>query len=147
MFKQLLLWTLGSFLLLQAIQIEIPTPPESIDPTQEIKAPPAILSLLKRSCYDCHSYQTKMPWYGEIAPVSFEVKSHIKNGRSALNFQTWADYTPQRQQKIYQGIVDTINFRMPMPLYLTLHDEAKLSSKERHAIKAWAKGLLTPIER
>ncbi|WP_295421339.1 heme-binding domain-containing protein [Sulfurovum sp.] len=140
MFKQLLLWTFGTFILLQAIQIDIPEPPKTIDPDKEIQAPKEIMSMLKTSCYDCHSYQTKMPWYGNISPVSLEVKSHIKEGRLAANFQEWGNYDDTKKQKIYKGITKTINFRMPMPMYLTMHEEAKLTQKERNQIKDWAKG-------
>ena len=138
MFKQLLFWSIGAFVLLQAIQIEIPDAPKSIDPNSEIEAPQAIMGMLKTSCYDCHSYQTKMPWYGNISPISLEVKSHIKNGREAVNFQEWGNYDEKKKQKIYKGIVKTINLRMPMPMYLTVHEEAKLTQKERNQIKAWA---------
>ncbi len=79
-----------------------------------------------------------MPCYGNISPISLEVKSHIKNGREAANFQEWGNYDEKKKQKIYKGIVKTINFQMPMPMYLTVHEEAKLTQKERNQIKAWA---------
>jgi len=139
MFKQLLLWTLGTFILLQAIQIDIPAPPKTIDPSKEIKAPKEIMTMFKTSCYDCHSFQTNIPWYGHISPISLEVKSHIKNGRSAVNFQEWGNYDETKKQKIYKGIAKTINFQMPMPMYLSIHEEAKLTQKQRNTIKAWAK--------
>jgi hypothetical protein len=139
MFKQLLLWVGGAFVLLQAIQIKIPEPPKHIDPAKEIKAPPKIMSMFKTSCYDCHSYQTKMPWYGHISPMSLEVKSHIKEGREAVNFQEWGNYDDAKKQKVYKGIAKTINFSMPMPMYLTLHKEAKLTRAQRESIKKWAK--------
>jgi len=138
MWKTLLLWTGGAFLLLQAIQIDIPEPPKHIDPNDEIKAPKEIMAMLKTSCYDCHSYETKMPWYGHISPVSLEVKSHIKEGREAVNFQEWENYDEAKKQKVYKGIVKTINFRMPMPMYLTMHEDAKLNRSQRDKIKSWA---------
>ena len=142
MFKQLFIWTIGAFILLQAIQIDIPEPPKTIDPTIALQAPKEIDTMFKTSCYDCHSYQTKMPWYGHIFPMSLEVKSHIKNGRQALNFQEWDHYDDAKKQKIYKGITKTINFRMPMPMYLSIHEEAKLTQKQRNKIKAWAKGFI-----
>jgi len=138
MFKTLLLWLLGSFLLLQVIQIEIPKTPKVLNPNNEIKAPDKIMSMLRTSCYDCHSYKTKMPWYGHISPISLEVKSHIKNGRNAVNFQEWGTYSEERKQKIYKGIVKTINYRMPIPMYLTFHEQANLTKEERDTIKKWA---------
>jgi len=139
MFKHILFWTVGTFILLQAIQIDIPPIPDTIDPKDEIVAPQEIMSLLKTSCYDCHSYKTTIPWYGHIAPVSFEVKSHIKDGRAWLNFQKWGQYNEEKKQKIFKGIKKTINLRMPIPMYLKMHEEAKLTQKQKDKIKAWAK--------
>ncbi len=139
MFKTLLLWVLGTFLLLQLIQIDIPKPPKQIDPAKEIQAPKPIMAMLKKSCYDCHSYQTDFPWYGHISPISLEIKSHIKEGRKAVNFQEWDNYDEAKKQKIYKGIAKTINFRMPMPMYLMIHKDAKLTKDQRDRIKQWAK--------
>ena len=138
MLKHIFIWTLGTFILLQAIQIDIPEPPKTIDPKKEMQAPKEIDSLLKTSCYDCHSYQTTLPWYGNIAPVSWEVRSNIKKGRAWLNFQEWSNYSEEKKQKIYKGIVKSINLRMPVPMYLSMHEEAKLTTKQRKDIKAWA---------
>jgi len=147
MFKHLFFWVIGMFTLLQAIQIHIPEPPAHIDPNKEIQAPKEITAMFKTSCYDCHSYQTKMPWYGNIAPFSWEVKSHIKDGRAWLNFQDWENYDEEKKQKIYRGIVKTINFSMPMPMYLKMHEEAKLSSEQRKQIKAWAQSHIKEEDR
>ena len=138
MFKHVLIWTFGILILLQAIQINIPEIPQTIDSQKEIQAPSKIATLLKTSCYDCHSYQTTLPWYGNIAPMSWEVKSNIKQGRLWLNFQEWGNYSEEKKQKIYKGIFKSINLRMPIPMYLTLHEEAELTTKQRKAIKAWA---------
>jgi hypothetical protein len=138
MFKQIALWTVGTFIVLQAIQIDFPEPPKVIDPKKEIQAPEEIASLLKTSCYDCHSYQTILPWYGNIAPVSWEVKSHIVDGRRWVNFQEWENYDEEKRQKIYKGIAKSINLRMPIPMYLKMHEEAQLTTKQRKLIKTWA---------
>lgn len=138
MFKTIFLWLLGALLLLQAIQIDIPAPPATLDPEHEIKADEKIMSMLKTSCYDCHSYQTKMPWYGNVAPISWEVRSHIKDGRNWLNFQEWENYDEEKKQKIYKGIVKTINYSMPIPSYLSMHEDAELTQEQRRTIKKWA---------
>jgi hypothetical protein len=139
MLKQIFLWLLGTVVVLQIIQIKVPPIPQNINPKDEIQAPKEIMSMIKTSCYDCHSYQTKTPWYGHIAPISWEVKSHIKFGRLALNFQEWNSYDEEKKQKIYKKIVQTINFRMPMPMYLTIHKDARLTKEQREKIASWAK--------
>jgi hypothetical protein len=137
MLKNILIWMFGTLLVLQLIQIKVPKA-ERVDPQEEINAPQEILSLLKTSCYDCHSYETKIPWYGHIAPISWEVKSHIKDGREWLNFQQWARYDEKKRQKLYKGITKSIQFSMPMPMYLLLHKDARLSREQRESIKKWA---------
>jgi len=146
MLKPILLWSLGIFIMLQAIQIDIPKAPQNIDPAKEIQTPKEIASLLKTSCYDCHSYQTTLPWYGNIAPVSWEVRSHIKDGRKWVNFQEWENYDEEKQQKIYKGIVKSISLRMPIPMYVNMHEEAKLTAKQRKMIRAWAENLVKEEE-
>jgi len=137
MFKTIFLWLAGTLILLQFVQIEIPKV-QKADPKAEIDAPDNIKAMLKKSCYDCHSYETKLPWYGNIAPVSWEVKSHIKDGREWLNFQMWDSYDEMKKQKLYKGIAKSIQFSMPMPMYLMVHKEAKLTRKQRESIKKWA---------
>ena len=138
MFKTILMWVFGALLLLQAIQIDIPEP-EAIDPKEVIQAPEEIMTMFKTSCYDCHSYETKIPWYGNVAPMSWEVRSHIKQGRSWLNFQKWGSYDEEKQQKLYKGIAKSISLSMPIPMYLSLHEEAKLTRAQRETIRKWAK--------
>ena len=138
MFKILLGWVVGALLLLQLIQIDIPEPTSPIDKKNEVMASDEIMGMLKTSCYDCHSYETKMPWYGHIFPFSMEVKSHIKEGRTWLNFQEWNSYSDEKKQKIYKGIVNTIDFKMPLPMYLKMHENANLTQIQRDEIKNWA---------
>ena len=32
--------------------------------------PGRLAALFRRACYDCHSYETKWPWYSRIAPIN-----------------------------------------------------------------------------
>jgi len=139
MLRQILLWSLGTLLLAQFIQVSIPDIPKNIDKSEEIKAPKHIASILKTSCYDCHSYQTNLPWYGNIAPISWEVRNHIKEGRAWVNFQKFSTYSQEKKEKIYKGIIKSINFRMPIPMYIKMHEDAKLTQAQRKEIKTWAK--------
>lgn len=43
-------------------------------------------ALADRACMDCHSNQTRWPWYSYVAPVSLFVAHHVEDGRSKLNF-------------------------------------------------------------
>ena len=125
-------------LLLQFVQIKIPPAPKAT-PKDEIKAPKEVMSILKRSCYDCHSNHTKMPWYGNISPISLMVHSNIKNGRAWLNFSIFNKYDEEKKQKIYKGIISALKFKMPPPEYLLVHKDARLTPDERKLLQDWAK--------
>ncbi len=133
-------WSVAVLLLLQLVKIDIPEPPKAT-PEDRIKAPAEIASLLERSCNDCHSNTTRWPWYANIAPISFEVRGHVKDGRKWLNFDIWNQYDEKKQQERLKGIVKTIDFKMPLPSYIWAHPEAKLSKEERESIKKWAQSL------
>ena len=48
------------------------------------KPSPQIETILRDACYDCHSYNTNYPWYSEVAPVSFLIAEHVKDGKKHL---------------------------------------------------------------
>jgi hypothetical protein len=135
--KTLFLWGFATILLLQLIKIDVPNPPKAT-PADEIKAPKEVMNLLKKSCYDCHSNNTKYPWYSHVAPISWQVKSNIKNGRAWLNFSIWKKYSEEKKQKIYKGIVKALKIKMPPAEYLLIHKDARLTPKERKILIDWA---------
>ena len=127
--------TLG---LLQFIKIEIPALPTA-SPAAEIVAPKEVTDLLKRSCYVCHSDSTKVPWYGNIAPISFSVRGHVKDGRAWLNYQRWSSYTKAEQKERLEQMAHSLKtLQMPIPIYLWAHKEARLNKLERDLLIDWA---------
>ncbi len=135
-------WLLGTILVLQFIQIKIPPAPKATK-ADEIKAPKDVMAILKTSCYDCHSNETKMPWYGNISPISIGVHSNIKEGRAWLNFSIFNKYNEQKKQKIYKGIVDSLKVKkMPPPEYLLIHRNARLTKEQIKTLSNWAQSLI-----
>src|SRR5215216_3654983 len=72
------------------------------DPSAALEAhvqiDPKVGAILKRSCYDCHSNNTRWPWYSNVAPVSWFVIDHVNEGRRDLNFSEWGTYTRNDQR-------------------------------------------------
>jgi hypothetical protein len=125
------------FVALQMIPVDRTNPPV----TGEVKAPDDVKALLKRACWDCHSNETVWPWYARVAPVSFLVRMHVVDGRKHLNFSEWAGYTAERKAKKQKECGEEVaEGEMPLPPYLPLHPEAKLSDAEKKALQAWADG-------
>ncbi len=108
------------------------------DPALEIQEPKEVVEIFKRSCYDCHSNKTRWPWYADVAPMKWVVRRDVKEGRKALNFSLWNSYDEQKKQKLKKEIFRSVELAMPLPQYLWLHPEAKLSHKEKKLIQKWA---------
>ena len=141
MLKSFWFWMVFLFVAVQFIPIDTPTDIES-PKEDELQADEAVLSILKRSCYDCHSNHVELPFYDKIAPASIFAMNHVKKGREVVNFSQWKSYSKERQLKILEKIPKSIVIRMPLPSYLWLHESAKLSQKEKRVLKRWARSLL-----
>jgi hypothetical protein len=102
--------------------------------------PPAeITSMLRNACYDCHSYETRLPWYGHIAPVSWWLNSHIADARYVLNFSEWPHNDPQKAARKLNHIGDSVrDGDMPLPSYTKIHKAARLTEQQRDALSEWA---------
>ncbi|BCD61035.1 MULTISPECIES: heme-binding domain-containing protein [unclassified Nitratiruptor] len=108
------------------------------DPKLEIKAPKKVMAIFKRSCYDCHSNKTNWPWYADVAPMSWMVRRDVVEGRKALNFSVWNSYSKQKKKELKKQIYRSVVLAMPLPQYLWLHPEAKLSKEDKKIVQNWA---------
>jgi len=112
--------------------------------TGEINAPPEIKSILKKTCYNCHSNETVRPWYSQVAPASWLLVYDVSNGRKRVNFSEWSSLPPQRQaKKLKKAEEDIKEGEMPLWYYLPLHPEARLSEADKSTLEAWLKGQAT----
>lgn len=100
--------------------------------------PKQLADILKESCYDCHSNNTRYPWYDKITPVNFWVNGHIKHAKEELNFSLWSQYNAKRKVHKLEECIEMINDReMPLKSYLLTHSEAKLSDTEIKLLADW----------
>ena len=126
-----------TFIGIQFIDVEKTNPPVKGD----IDAPQEVKTILKKSCYDCHSNETKWPWYSNIAPVSWFIADDVNSGRRHLNFSDWENYNDVRQEKKMQEIWEEINKgEMPMTAYTYMHPGTDLDITQKGIIKKWVTG-------
>ena len=105
----------------------------------EIDAPTEVKAIFQRACYDCHSNQTKWPWYANIAPVSWLIVNDVDNGREHFNFSDWENLSRKDKAKLKEKIWEEIvNDEMPLWQYKLLHPEAKLTQYDKSLIRNWA---------
>ena len=91
---------------------------------------PQTRELAKRACFDCHSNESVWPWYAHVAPVKWLVVNDAVEGRKAFNFSDWhvGDMSGQEAaEQIEEG-------EMPLPQYLLMHPEARLTSEEKQQL-------------
>jgi len=93
---------------------------------------PRTRELAVRACFDCHSNETKWPWYANIAPFSWVVEYDIENARDVINFSEWNRRFPlavYSSQSIRTGGMPTLKYRMAHPLAnLTPEETRELAS-------------------
>jgi hypothetical protein len=102
-------------------------------------ATPEVAAILDRSCRDCHSNETRWPWYTNVSPVSWLVANHVQHGREHFNFSEWTAIDEDDRDKLLGGVCSlTERARMPLPSYLLLHRDAKLSPADVRTLCAWS---------
>lgn len=102
---------------------------------------------IERACMDCHSSRTRWPWYSQVAPVSWLVADDVAEGREHMNFSNWAAYDRMRKAALLEDVCKLVKAHsMPLPIYITMHGEAKLTDQERQEICAWAEGARARLE-
>ena len=100
--------------------------------------PAAVRAAIERSCRDCHSEATRFPWYSYVAPVSWLIKSDVKEGREHLNFSRWNEYSLVRRERCLSEIANQVqDGGMPLSSYTWIHRDAVLSPADVDAIFTW----------
>ncbi len=138
--KYFLLGLLGLLVLIQFVRPDRSVP--STDPAADFCAvmnPPApVADLMKAVCYDCHSYQTKYPWYGELAPVSLWLQHNVNEGREQINFSTFGAISSHDQPEVLEECSEEVlDGGMPLKSYTWVHAEARLSPEQRRMLADW----------
>ena len=139
--KKILLALLAVFIIIQFIQ---PVRNKSgqvlpIDLTKSFHVPENVHSILQSACYDCHSNNTKYPWYSRIQPLGWMLENHIRKGKAELNFSDFGSYSKRRQISKMNGIANSIkDGSMPLSSYRLMHKAARLSNNEKALLIDWA---------
>ncbi len=134
------------FVLMQLVPMSRSNPPI----TQDVAAPAPVESILRRACYDCHSNETRWPWYAHVAPVSWLVIRDVDRGRKHINFSTWDVYADDPETVIRKlRNIDKVMHNRTMPLwyYLQLHSEARLSDPDREILEDWVLRAIENVEK
>lgn len=142
--KHILPILVAVFIIIQFFRIDKTNPPidSKLDFVATMNPPAAISKKIVDACYDCHSHDTKYPWYTDIAPVSWWIKGHIKGGRKHLNFSQWTEYSKGKQEHKLEECIEMLEKKwMPLGTYTWLHAEAKMTDSERKEMISYFKSI------
>ncbi|MGC4023391.1 MAG: heme-binding domain-containing protein [Cyclobacteriaceae bacterium] len=111
--------------------------------SKKYTVPDNVQSILKQSCYDCHSNKTNYPWYTNVQPIGWWIQfSHVNDGKRHLNFSEFATYPEKKAKHKLEEIVDEIKEGgMPLGSYTFIHQDAVLSAEQAQVLMNWAEGL------
>ena len=104
---------------------------------QEAQVSPELAKVFKTNCYDCHSDQTVYPWYAEVAPISFWLAEHIKDGKKHFDVSSWESYSAKKKDHKLDELIEFVeDGEMPLDSYTWLHGD--LSDADTKSILTWA---------
>jgi Haem-binding domain len=140
--KEKIKWIFGALVLMFAL-LQLTNPPRTNPPVvNDLMAtsppPPNVAAMLHAACYDCHSHETKWPWYSRIAPMSWLITDDVNEGRTNLNFSDWPAGNSARVAKRLENMSEQIDYRdMPPKKYTAIHADARLTDVQRKELTDW----------
>ncbi len=119
---------------------------EAADMVRHFNAPAKVQGILKTSCYDCHSNNTRYPWYAKVQPIGWLLTTHVNDGKKDLNFNEFATFSKRKQLNKLKSIQNSIkDGSMPLGSYTLLHTDAKLSEESKASIIEWTSKVIDSL--
>lgn len=149
MLKKILIAFAVILLIIQFVRPEknIATSPSVDNIATHYATPANVQKILERSCNDCHSNNTKYPWYASIQPIGWWLADHVKEGKSELNFDAFMTYNPKKARHKMEEVNEMVKEgEMPLSSYTIVHRDAKLTQEEKLVIADWALATMKAIE-
>lgn len=124
--KRSLVWVCGSsgvlFIAIQFLPAARTNPPVESEVAWDS---PRTRDLFYRACADCHSHETRWPSYSRVAPVSWLIASHVREGRRGMNISV------PDEVDVTEAVAQIRKDRMPPADYRLMHPDARLDDAEK----------------
>lgn len=105
--------------------------------------PEEVKQILAVACDDCHSNQTRYPWYSNFQPVAWWLASHVNDGKRHLNLSNLAGRRVALQNHKMEEIIEMVeDGAMPLSSYTLIHHDAKLTEEQKSKLTDWAKSTM-----
>lgn len=146
--------TIGWLLLIALVVIQFFHPKKNIHVgdqpnaiSKKYSVPAGVQTILDKACMDCHSNNTRYPWYNNIQPVAWWLDNHVTDGKKELNFDEYITRRPGFQYRRMQQTIDLVKKKeMPLDSYTWVHKDAILTDEEKLKLTNWAQSVMTTLE-
>lgn len=149
MLKKILLFLLAALVVIQFIhpkrnKAEGPRPNYI---GNAFPVPEDVKSIMAKACNDCHSNNTRYPWYSKLQPADWWMDKHVKDGKKHINYD---EYTNRPLRYQYHKMEETIEMvkegEMPLNSYTWTHKDARLTKDEKNKIMGWAGNIMDSMK-
>lgn len=107
--------------------------------------PSSARAILMQKCADCHSEQTRWPWYGRFAPASWLMERDIVQAREQMDLSRWESLPGGQISVLQSKIVQQARSRAMPPLqYRFIHAGSAITDADVRTLTAWVRGDLAP---
>lgn len=115
--------------------------------SKKYETPDEVKLILDKSCNDCHTNNTRYPWYANIQPVGWWLDHHVDEGKGEINFDEFLTYPAKKARHKMEEVNEMVKEgEMPLNSYTWVHKEAVLSMQEKLTIANWAVATIKAID-
>ena len=149
MFRKIMLFLLAALVIIQFIRPK-KNKAEGTQPNyigNNFAIPADVKTILAKACFDCHSNNTRYPWYANIQPVYWWLNKHVTNGKKGINFDDYAGKSLRYQYHKMEEVIDEVKEgKMPLDSYTWTHKDARLTDEEKSKITSWAQAVMDTMK-
>ena len=149
MFKKILLFLLAALVIIQFIH---PKKNKAAGAQRNyignnFAIPKDVNAILAKACNDCHSNNTRYPWYTNLQPVHWWHDKHIRNGKKEINFDEYTHRPLRYQYHKMEEVIEMLkDGKMPLNSYTWIHKDARLTADEKAKITGWAQSVMDTMK-
>lgn len=149
MFKKIMLLLLACFIIIQFIHPK-KNKADGAQPNYigaKYAVPADVKLILEKACNDCHSNNTRYPWYATIQPLHWWLDKHIVDGKKHVNYDEYTNKSAWYQMHKMEETIEMVKEgEMPLKSYTIVHKDAKLTMEEKVKITGWAQSVIDTIK-